>query len=163
MNCQNNIIRITLEQENTVWSGPKQSNKKDAFLDKLFKTNSDNLKVKTDSISEPETISKETHYKQTDCSSCPETKSLDDLIPELDNDFYGKGRNAELPRFLDMDDSRFRTLEGLLESDKEYKISIKTPSKKRENKAISKLNYNNIVDELLKFDEPTPQPIATPC
>jgi hypothetical protein len=163
MNCQNNIIRITLDQETTVWSGPKQSNKKDAFLDKLFKPDNGKFKVKTDSTSEPETISKETHYKQTDCSSCPETKSLDDLIPELDNDFYGKGRNAELPKFLDMDDSRFRTLEGLLGSDEEYKINIKTPSKKRENKALSKLDYNKIVDELLKYDEPTLQPADTPC
>jgi hypothetical protein len=153
---ESTMIRITLEQEKVVWNSPKRSSEKDAFLDNLLVT----PKSKSDTISESGKTYKGSNSKLTDCSSSYEPRNIDDLIPELENDFHGKGRNAELPTFLDMDDSR--TLEELLGVENEEEIAMKVPMKKRTNKAEIKLDYNKEVDELLKLDDTFLHPIDVP-
>jgi hypothetical protein len=153
---ESTMIKITLEQEKVVWNSPKRSNGKDDFLDNLLVAS----KRKFDTVSESGKTYKENQSKLTDCSSSYEPRNIDDLIPELENDFHGKGRNAELPNFLDMDDTK--TLEELLGVESEDQTAMKAPKNKRTSKAASKKDYNKEVDELLRLDVPFHHPIAVP-
>lgn len=94
----------------------------------------------------------------TDCSSQPESKTIEDQIPELATSFYGKGRGADLP--FDLDETASGALKEferaiLLEHEEAEKAKkpIKTTPKINP-KAIKQsvqVDWNEEVNYLLKI------------
>lgn len=85
----------------------------------------------------------------TECSSMPEIKTVEEMIPELSDIFYGKGRGAEMPFELDsliFGETREAEL-ALIKKDSKPILTQQAPKlNKREAKLCNKTDWNEEVD-----------------